>query len=130
MDECRLHDVVMEESKITGAEFHKCDPTFFSIQFKSCILLGCNFSEMKMKKTSFHKSKIKECYFNNTLLLKADFRQTDLEGTLFHHCDLSHTDFSEAINYSINPQSNILKKAIFTTPEVLSLLNFFDIRIS
>jgi len=62
--------------------------------------------------------------------MEADFRETDLEGNIFHHADLSKADFRDVKNYSINPQSNILKKARFSIPEVLSLLNFFDIQIS
>lgn len=83
-----------------------------------------------MKKTHFCKSKIKECYFNETELIEADFKDTDLEGSLFHHCDLTQSDFRGAINYSIDPQANILKKAVFSSPEVLALLRYFDIQIS
>ena len=92
--------------------------------------MGCNFSDLKMKRTSFLGSKVKECYFNDTFLMEADFRETDLEGSIFHHADLSKADFRDAKNYSINPQSNTLKKARFSIPEALSLLNFFDILIS
>lgn len=129
MDGCRLQEVVFQESKISGADFHKCDKTFFSVCFEKSILMGCNFSELKMKKTRFCHSKVKECYFNNTQLAESDFSKADLEGTLFHHCDLSKADFREAINYSINPQANVLKKARFSAPEVLALLSFFEIEI-
>lgn len=127
LEGCRFQDVVFGESKIVGAEFHKCDKTFFSVRFEQSILMACNFSELKMKRARFFGSKVKECYFNDTQLSESNFTHTNLEGTLFHHCDLSKADFRGAINYSINPQANILKKAVFSAPEALGLLSFFDI---
>lgn len=91
--------------------------------------MACNFSDVKMKKARFCKSKVKECYFNGTQLTESDFRETDLQATLFHHSDLCKADFRGAINYSINPQTNNLKKALFSAPEALALLSFFDIVI-
>lgn len=129
LDGCRLQNVRFEDCKLVGLEFHKCDKTFFCVTFQQSILMACNFSELKMKKTSFSHSKLKECYFNSTQLLESNFQQTDLAGTLFHHCDLSKTDFRGAINYAIDPQTNNLKKAVFSSPEVLALLSFFDIKI-
>ena len=129
LEGCRFQDILFEESKIVGAEFHKCDKTFFSIRLEKSIVMVCNFSELKMKRTSFCGSKVKECYFNDTQLSESDFTKTDLEGTLFHHCDLSKADFRGAVNYSINPQSNVMKKAIFSAPEALALLTFFYIKI-
>ena len=85
--------------------------------------MACNFSELNMKHTRFHGSKLKECYFNGTHLVEANFGETDLEGTIFHHSDLSKADFKDAKNYSINPQSNTLKKARFSAAEALSLLS-------
>lgn len=129
VDACRLHNTLFKECKIIGIEFYKCDKTLFSLQLQHCIAMSCNFSEMKMKKSSFQGSKIIECYFDGTQLMESNFRETDLQRTIFRHCDLSQADFSEAKNYSIDPQSNILRKALFTLPEALSLLNFFDIKI-
>lgn len=83
-----------------------------------------------MKRMSFRGSKVQECCFSNSLLAESDFRETDLEGSLFHHTDLAKVDFREAKNYSIDPTSNVIKKARFSSPEALSLLKFFDILIS
>ncbi|NGX58862.1 MAG: hypothetical protein KR126chlam3_00002 [Chlamydiae bacterium] len=124
-----MQDVLFEECKIVGGEFYKCEKTFFSPQFKSCILMGCNFSDLKMKSVSFHGSKVKECYFTDTKLVEADFGEADLEGSIFHHADLSKANFKDAKNYSINPEANVLKKARFSAPEALSLLKFFDVEI-
>lgn len=130
MEGSRFQGALFDECKVVGGEFFKCDSRFLSFEFRNCILMGCNFSDLKIKRTSFVGSKVKACHFSNTFLVEANFRGTDLEGSLFHHVDLSKADFREAKNYSIDPQANKLSKAQFSSPEVLSLLNFFDIRIS
>lgn len=127
---CYFQDVLFEECKIVRGEFWKCNKRFFSLRFKNSFLIGCNFSNLKMKRTSFFNSKVKECYFNETELAQANFRGSDLEGSVFHHTDLSKADFRNAKNYLIDPQINVLKKAYFSIPDALALLNFFDVQIS
>lgn len=100
-----------------------------TFQFKQSVLVGCNFSELNMKQTTFAGSKVKDCYFNHTNLVSADFSDCDLLGSQFHQANLSKADFRDAKNYVIDPQTTILKKARFNLPEALSLLNFFDIEI-
>jgi fluoroquinolone resistance protein len=82
-----------------------------------------------MKNTSFDGSKMRESYFTNTCLNNANFNGVDLQGTTFHHCDLGKADFSSAMNYSIDPITNKIKKAKFSFPEVVGLLHGFDIII-
>lgn len=82
-----------------------------------------------MKNVSFQGSRLKENYFTNTLLNGADFSHVDLSGTIFHNCDLSKADFSTASKYEIDPQSNKIKKAKFSLPEVIGLLSSFEINL-
>jgi uncharacterized protein YjbI with pentapeptide repeats len=82
-----------------------------------------------MKNTRFCKSKLRENYFTNTCLNGADFSEADLSGTIFHNCDLCKADFSTATQYAIDPQTNKIKKARFSIPEVIGLLSGFDITI-
>lgn len=82
-----------------------------------------------MKKISFSGSKLKECHFTNTNLNNADFGKVDLSGTVFHNCDLSKADFTSAVQYDIDPQTNKIKKARFSLPEAVSLLKGFDVTI-
>lgn len=127
---CRFQEVLFQDSKIVGAEFFRCDRTFFSVSFKNCILQYCNFSDLNMKNVQILESRLKECYFTNTCLASSNFSESDLSGSLFHNCDLSKADFSDACNYSIDPQTNILKKAKFSLPGAVSLLNHFEISLS
>lgn len=125
----RFQDVQFIDSKIVGGEFFKCDPRFFSVHFKNCILQYCNFSDLNMKNAKILESKLMECYFTNTCLAAAEFSKTDLAGTVFHNCDLSKADFSSTRNYAIDPQVNVIKKAKFSLPEAITLLQIFDIHL-
>lgn len=129
LDGCRFQDVRFVGCKIVGAEFFKCEKTFFSPKFENCLLHYCNFSELNMKKISFGGSKLKECHFTNTNLISADFGEVDLSGTVFHNCDLSMADFASAVRYDIDPQTNKIKKAKFSLPEAVGLLKGFGITI-
>ncbi|GAH27414.1 unnamed protein product, partial [marine sediment metagenome] len=54
---------------------------------------------------------------------------TDFTKSLFIHTNLTKADFTESINYNIDPNQNEIKNAKFSFPEVVSLLNHFDIEI-
>ena len=129
LEGCRFQDVRFIGCKMVGAEFFKCEKTFFSPTFEKCLLHYCNFSDLIMKKISFSGSKLKECHFTNTNLHGADFGEVDLSGTIFHNCDLSKADFTTAILYEIDPQKNKIKKAKFSLPEAIGLLRGFDVTI-
>jgi uncharacterized protein YjbI with pentapeptide repeats len=129
LDGCRLQDVQFLDCKIVGAEFFKCEKTFFSVNFKNCLMQYCNFSDLNMKNSSFHDSSLKESHFTNTILKGADFSGVDLLGTIFHNCDLCNVDFSSSTQYSIDPTTNKIKKAKFSFPEAAGLLRAFDITV-
>lgn len=129
LEGCRFQDAQFVECKIVGAEFFKCEKTFFSTSFKKCLLQYCNFSDLNMKNVSFKESLLKENHFINTILNGADFTDVDLAGTIFHNCDLCKADFSSAMQYDIDPQTNKIKKAKFSLPEVVGLLRGFNITI-
>ena len=82
-----------------------------------------------MKKTSFNGSKIHSSRFINNTLVEANFTDTDLQGTIFHNCNLSKSNFCRALNYTIDPRINNIKKAKFSFPECIGLLKTLDITI-
>ena len=72
---------------------------------------------------------IKEADFTEANLSHSNCRYSDFAGTRFVNTNLEHTDLSYASNYSIHPDGNKLKKTVFSSPEVLSLLDVYDIVI-
>jgi uncharacterized protein YjbI with pentapeptide repeats len=127
---CRFQNIHFEDCKIVGAEFYKCEKVFFAINAKNCLLQYCNFSNLKMKQTSFQGCKLKECYFTDTILSDANFKDAQLEGSIFHNSDLTKADFRGATHYSIDVRVNKVKKAKFSFPEAMALLQSFEIDIA
>lgn len=82
-----------------------------------------------MKKTLFKECSIKEANFAETDLSGAVFSKCDLSRTTFQQSDLSGVNFLTAINYSIDPEINNIKKARFSADGVLGLLDKYDIII-
>ena len=68
-----------------------------------------------------------------------DFTEADLKGVkltgcnfqnaTFQNTNLEKADFREAKNYSIDPEQNRLKGAKFSLPEVIVLLDKYQIEI-
>ncbi|MEM8628838.1 MAG: pentapeptide repeat-containing protein [Chlamydiota bacterium] len=129
MKRCRLQDVLFTDCKIVGVPFFLCERRFFTPQFQSCVLIGCNFSHLSMRGISFCKSKVHECSFLEADLTRANLQETDFAGSLFHHTNLAKADFKGARNYAINPQVNVVKKARFSLPDALCLLESFEVDI-
>ena len=87
------------------------------------------FSGLNLKNTIFENCQIFECDFIETNLSKANFENSDFKNTHFQNSNLSFASFKNASNYSIDPNQNILKKTKFSTPEVIGLLDVFDIKL-
>lgn len=70
---------------------------------------------------------------------EADFSEADLTSVFFENCDLLqstffHTNlekanFTSAFNYSVNPENNRLRKAKFSIPGVIGLMDTYGIEI-
>jgi uncharacterized protein YjbI with pentapeptide repeats len=72
-------------------------------------------------------------------MIDVDFTETDLSNSSFDNCDLQKTvfintnlegvDFRTSFNYSIDPELNRIKKARFSMPWIIGLLDKYDIGI-
>ncbi len=62
-------------------------------------------------------------------LTSAMFVRCDLSKTIFERSNLEKADFTSSRNYSINPETNKLKKTKFSLPDVVGLLDNLDIII-
>ncbi|MFD2602078.1 pentapeptide repeat-containing protein [Flavobacterium suzhouense] len=110
-----------------GVNFSMVDPLLFEIEFKNCQLDYAKFYTLKIKGTTF----------TNCSLIAVDFMSTDLTGVMFDNCNLhkavfidsiaNKTDFTTSYNFSIDPERNKLKKAIFSQAGLKGLLYKYDI---
>jgi uncharacterized protein YjbI with pentapeptide repeats len=84
----------------------------------------------KLKGTVFTNCVLSEIDFTESDLRDAVFKDCDLSGSIFDNTDLQKADFRTSFNYSIDPDRNRIKKAKFSLPAVVGLLNKYDIVIS
>lgn len=142
--DCEFSACNLSNLQVQGAQFRSC-------AFKNCKILGINwcqvfvvshlsfddcllnynvFANLDLRNSSFVNCSIKEADFSEANLGKADFSGSDLSATVFNRTNLIGVDFRESKNYTIDPNENRIRKAKFSIPEALSLLQCYEIEIS
>jgi uncharacterized protein YjbI with pentapeptide repeats len=84
---------------------------------------------LKIPKAKIINCEAKEVEFTETDFTGAVFTETNFEKSQFFKTNLSEADFRGARNYDIDIINNTIKKAKFSYPEAVSLLNNLDIII-
>jgi uncharacterized protein YjbI with pentapeptide repeats len=124
-----LKNVTFSGCKLLGVNFSDCSDSLFSVGFEGSLLDYCSFSKKKMVKTSFNNSSLKGADFSECDLTGSLFRNCDLENTVFNRTILKEVDFRTAINFSIDPENNNIRKARFSLSGLAGLLNRYDLII-
>jgi uncharacterized protein YjbI with pentapeptide repeats len=100
-----------------------------AFDFEGCLLNLCSFFKLRMRGAFFKKCTLLETDFSGADLTGATFENCDLSRAVFSSTILEKADFVSAYNYSIDPEVNRVKKARFSYPGVLGLLDRFNIEI-
>ncbi len=122
--QAKWQEVAFKNCRLSGIDYEHISPMLFAKSFENCQHSNCDFRELKLL-----NSEVKECDCVESDLSKAYFRGSSLERSTFEQCNLQGADFRGAMNYRFDPWSNQIKKARFSSPEVLVLLDGFDIEI-
>lgn len=129
----RMQNTTLRGSACIGVDWSEVRRTgrLFPLfrEIRGCTLKFNSFFKMKIPKMSIADSSFLDCAFMECDLSASVFRNVDFRETTFQDCDLSKADFSEARNYRINTTSNRVRKAKFSLPEVVGLLDNLDIMI-
>ena len=140
--ECRFSECNLSGSLLTGT-------SFISTKFYNCKVVGTNFSvsdqlfELDFNQSIIHLSSFQnlkssihffECDLkgsdlSDSKLKGSSFRKCNLNEVTFSNSDLTMCDFREASNYYIDLRSEKVSKSKFSSPEVLGLLESFNISI-
>ena len=126
---CKWQDVRFKHSKISGLDLELMSKMLLAFSFENCAVSYCNFKDLKVPKTAFLLSEIKECDFAMCNLSGSNFSGSDLIGSNFIQCDLTKTNFSTAVNYRFDLNKNKVKAAKFSNPEVLNFLEPYGVVI-
>jgi uncharacterized protein YjbI with pentapeptide repeats len=124
-----FQEVTFENCKMIGLKFNECNSLNFAAIFNNCLLNYCSFYQMDLSRTQFIKCQLKESDFVEANLETIKMYECDLLNARFENTNLKKADLTNSFNYSINPEINRIKGAIFSFPEVIGLLDTFDIRI-
>lgn len=126
----KLSDSIFKTCKLSGLNFSYFSQLLFSISAEGSHFESCVFLNQSLQKTQIINCECRHCDFEQVDFTSAKFEGTDFSGSTFNHCNLQKADFREALNYTLNPSENNVKGALFSNPEVLSLLTPFKIKIS
>lgn len=128
-EQAGMRDVMFEGCEVRGVDFGLSRKFGFSVTFRECHLSFCSFHELKMAKTVFAGSVVKECFFSECDLSRADFSRCDLERTLFDRCKLEKADFRTAFQYTMDPAINRMRGAKFSRDGLEGLLTQYGLEI-
>jgi uncharacterized protein YjbI with pentapeptide repeats len=113
-----------------GLHFYNCKAFGLSFLFESCILNHSSFHKTKCKKTIFNTCSLHEVDFSDCDISESQFRDCDLQNASFENTNIEKADFSTSYNFSINPETNHIKKAHFSIHGLPGLLEKYDIDIT
>jgi uncharacterized protein YjbI with pentapeptide repeats len=118
--------VTFSGCKLLGTDWTLADKLEGLVFSDSCLDLS-GFRMLKLPKLVMTGCQTRETDFIETDLSGADLTKTDFENSRFHRTNLSGADLTGALHYAISINDNMLKKARFSLPEALSLLDGLDI---
>ena len=124
-----LREVKFKDCKMLGLQFETCNDFGLSFSFENCQLNHSTFFQMNIKKTIFRNCQLREIDFSESNLSNVIFDDCDLAQAIFINTVLDKADFRTAYNYSIDPESNRLKKAKFSIMGISGLLDKYDLII-
>lgn len=129
LNKSAFRDVKFKDCKLLGLRFDTCHDFGLSFSFEGCQLDHSVFFKTKIRKTTFINSQLKGVDFTEADLSLALFDQCNLAEAVFDRTNLEKADLRTAVNYSIDPEINRLKKARFSMSGISGLLDKYDIQI-
>jgi len=101
----------------------------FDVNFSNAVISYSSFFGKILKKNKIIDCIAEDVDFTDCNLMLCDFSGTSLPNAKFFNTDLKQANFATATNYSIDPQTNKLKKAKFSLPEAASFLYHLGIEV-
>lgn len=124
-----LRDVKFINCKMLGIHFEQCNQFGLSVGFENCNLGHSSFYQTKLKKTLFKNCNLREVDFTECDASYSVFENCDFANAKFENTTIENADFRSAFNYSIDPETNKIRKAKFLLNGVAGLLDKYDIEI-
>ncbi len=110
-----------------GLHFDQCNTFLLEMAFDNCHLNLSSFFKLVLKNTHFINCSLQEVEFSEADFSGSNFTFCDLNGAIFDNTKLEKADFSEAHNFSIDPERNRIFKAKFSRDGLENLLGKYKI---
>jgi uncharacterized protein YjbI with pentapeptide repeats len=124
-------DTKFEECRVIGVDWTQADWASVRLQlpitFKRTSIDHSTFIGLSLPAVQIKDCSVVNVDFRETDLSRAILKGSDFSESLFLNTDLTKADLRGAINYHINPETNILAGAQFSLPEAMSLLYAMNI---
>lgn len=115
--------------KLLGLHWDDCNPFGLEVKFDGCVLDHSTFFQLNLKKTRFSHTRLHEVDFSGANLSEAVFAECELLNATFDQTDLTKADLRTARYYTIDPERNKVKRAMFSLQDVVGLLRKYDIQV-
>lgn len=130
VNDTKFQECSFAKCKLIGLQFTYCSGFRFAINFKDCILNNASFYEKNLTECTFENTDLSECDFEACDLSGVSFEQCELRNAIFERSNLSKADFTSAVNFSINPESNKIRGAKFSKDGLPGLLDRYGIIVT
>ncbi len=124
-----FQDVRFVDCKMLGLQFDTCNNFGLSISFIGCQLNHSTFHSLKISKIVFENCELEGVDYSETDLSSAIFDNCNLLNAVFDHTILEKADFRSAYNFSLDPETNRVKKAKFSAAGLAGLLVKYNLEI-
>ena len=129
VSQAAFREVQFADCKMLGVPFDQSNGVGFSVYFENCNLSNSSFFKIKAIATKFVKCRLHEVDFGQADLRKSVFYECDLSQARFDRTNLEEVDFSTSYNYTLIPENNKIKKAVFSLHGLPGLLAQHNIKI-
>lgn len=128
-----FNNTVFDESKLIGINWTQakwpninlCSP----IKIYKSNISHSSFFELELREIIIEECKAHDVDFRGCDLSNGMFLSTDFQSSIFMHTKLYAANFTDAINYNINPKENDIRKGKYSMPDAINLLHYFEIEI-
>ena len=141
--ECNLSLARLGFSVFDSAEFDECKllgidwtqvqwPQFSSgipVSFNQCILDSGSFMGQQLKLMKMQHCRAHDVDFREANLSQAEMHGSSFSHSLFHRTNLTKANFTDATGFHIDLNNNLIKGAIFSRFEALTLLESLGIEL-
>jgi uncharacterized protein YjbI with pentapeptide repeats len=122
-----FQDVQFLECKMLGLLFDKADTFGFSITVKDCQLNHASFYKVNLNSSSFEGCNFQQADFSEATLKGITLTTCNFQQAVFDGTNLEQANLKGSKNYRINPEKNQITKAKFNYPDVLGILEHYQI---